>query len=165
MSDFEDFYRMHAKLIWGLARSRTTSADQADDLTQETFLRAWQHFATLAPSEPLAQRAWLVRTLRNLATDAWRRQRVEAQARAQAADLPEPRGHAELRLDVLRALATLAEDDRELVVMRYLAQMNSREIGRVLGVPEGTVRRRLAECRAALAQRLSQWAPAGGRHA
>jgi DNA-directed RNA polymerase specialized sigma24 family protein len=40
--------------------------------------------------------------------------------------------------------------------------MNSREIGEALGMPEGTVRRRLSRCRAALAHHLSAWAPDGG---
>jgi RNA polymerase sigma factor (sigma-70 family) len=64
-----------------------------------------------------------------------------------------------LRLDVARALAGLDESDREIVVMRYLAQMNSREISDLLQIPEGTIRRRLMGCRNQLADQLMLWAP------
>jgi len=157
MSDFEAFYRANVRLIYALARAR--NAAEAEDLTQETFLRAWQHFGRLSRAEPPAQRAWLVRTLRNLATDVWRRQRADAVWRE---PLPEPESdRADLRADLQHALKTLDGHDREIVTMRYLEEMNSREIGEALGLPEGTVRRRLAECRGVLAQHLSQWAPKG----
>ena len=136
------------------------AAAVAEDLTQETFLRAWQHYSHVSQLPPPARRAWLVRTVRNLATDAWRRQTLDEAAPSAS---PAPEEPAELRLDVAQALAQLPPEDRDLVVMRYLEEMNSREIGEALGVPEGTVRRRLAECRERLAQHLSQWAPEGAR--
>jgi DNA-directed RNA polymerase specialized sigma24 family protein len=46
-----------------------------------------------------------------------------------------------------------------MVVLRYLDDRNSREIAAIVGVPEGTVRRRLADCRKLLAEHLSSWAP------
>jgi hypothetical protein len=55
----------------------------------------------------------------------------------------------------------LEETDREIVIMRYLQDMTSREIGEALGVPEGSVRRKLSECRQVLASSLGQWAPTG----
>jgi RNA polymerase sigma-70 factor (ECF subfamily) len=163
MSDFEAFYREHVRLVYAVAYSRAHEASQAEDVTQETFLRAWRSFGQLAGFPPPAQRAWLMRTTRNLATDVWRRQSLEADALAREAQAAGANADgAELRMDLARALADLDPEDRELVTMRYLEEMNSREIGEVLGLPEGTVRRRLAECREALAQRLAQWAPQGG---
>jgi RNA polymerase sigma-70 factor (ECF subfamily) len=159
MGEFERFYRSHVRLVQALALSRTGEAGAAEDVTQETFLRAWRNFGEVGPLPPPAQRAWLLRTARNLAIDRWRRQQRESQA------IPDPQPEAwpaELQMDVAAALAELAEGDRELVMMRYVEEMNSREIGEVLGVPEGTVRRRLSRCREVLAARLSQWDPAGG---
>jgi DNA-directed RNA polymerase specialized sigma24 family protein len=66
-----------------------------------------------------------------------------------------------LRIDVSRALAGLEPGDREIVILRYFLEMNSREIGEMLQVPEGTVRSRLLRCRQQLAERLSQWRPDG----
>jgi RNA polymerase sigma factor (sigma-70 family) len=66
-----------------------------------------------------------------------------------------------LRLEVMRALAELSPSDRELVVLRYFCEMNSREIGEILRTPESTIRRRLSLCREALAERLAAWRMAG----
>jgi len=162
MQDFESFYREHVRLVMAMARARMIDAEQVEDLTQETFLRAWRHAAEFAGMDPAARRAWLVRTVRNLATDAWRRQTVEAAA-AEPDPVATSDGPTELRLDVEHALAQLSPEDRELVTLRYLEDMNSREIGEVLGTPEGTVRRRLSACRERLAQGLAQWAPEGVR--
>lgn len=63
----------------------------------------------------------------------------------------------ELKQDVNRALATLTDDDRKLVVMRYFADLNSREISKIVGVPETTVRGRLRTARRKLAIELEDW--------
>jgi len=158
MTSFEAFYRDNLRLVYAVALSTARETARAEDLTQEAFLRAWRHYPQLRDVAAPAQRAWLLTTVRNLTTDFWRRQQLEtnSQAKAEAPTAPQ----TELRLDVLQALSELAEGDRDLVVMRYLREMNSREIGEALGMPEGTVRRRLSECRQRLAQRLSQYAPA-----
>jgi len=158
MTTFEAFYRDNLRLVYAVALSSAREAARAEDLTQEAFLRAWRHYPQLRDLAAPAQRAWLLTTVRNLTTDFWRRQALETNSQAEAK--APPASPAELRLDVLQALSELADGDRELVIMRYLQEMNSREIGKALGMPEGTVRRRLAQCRAVLAQRLAQWAPA-----
>jgi len=162
MSDFESFYRDHVQLVYALALSRSGDAWQAEDLTQETFLRAWQHFGALVEADPTARRAWLARTLRNLVIDTWRhRSLVSLEPLGDAEPAPAPDERAELRIDLTHALAGLDDTSREIVMLRYLEDLNSREIGEIMGLPEGTVRRRLAESRRVLADRLPQWAPEG----
>jgi RNA polymerase sigma-70 factor (ECF subfamily) len=159
MGDFETFYRSNVRLVYALVLTRTRDTGQAEDIMQETFLRAWRSFHDLHGLEAPARRAWLVRTARNLAIDVWRR---EGRGETVASTLADPgveRSSPELRLDVAEALDRLADQDRELVIMRYVEEMNSREIGQALGMPEGTVRRRLSRCRRVLAEHLSQWAP------
>ncbi len=164
MTTFEAFYRDNLRLVYAVALSGTREPARAEDLTQEAFLRAWRHYPQVRDLAPPAQRAWLLTTVRNLTTDDWRRRTrevVEDDLTGSGSDRdPGPEtGDPSLRLDVLQALSELAEGDRELVAMRYLQEMNSREIGEALGMPEGTVRRRLSACRQQLAQRLAQWAP------
>lgn len=163
MEPFEALYRENVRLVYGLMSARTGDAGLAEDLTQDTFLRAWRHFAEVGTLPAPAQRAWLVRTARNLAIDAWRRQHLATQAEQAdpQATAAEDRGLASLRLDVAAALAKLDPSDRELVVLRYVEELNSREIGEVLDLPEGTVRRRLARCRELLSHLLAQWAREG----
>lgn len=150
---FDRFYKRHFPLVWAAALARTADRCAAGDLVQETMLRAWRHFPTLSGRDDDGQRAWLLTALRHRQIEAWRRQRPtadETEASVADSDLP-------LRLDVARALAAMDETDRELVVLRYFAQCDSPEIGRILGMPEGTVRRRLAEARSELARRLAAW--------
>ena len=167
MNEFDAFYRSHLRLVYAMALARGLPFCTAEDLTQETFLRAWRHFGLLSGMEPPAQRAWLIRVLRNLESDGWRSGRLTAREAPVWSNgeehATEPPQDPALRLDVARALAGLAETDREVVVLRYFLQMNSREIGEALQMPEGTVRRKLMECRSYLAERLAPWGPGGDR--
>jgi RNA polymerase sigma-70 factor (ECF subfamily) len=162
MGEFEAFYRSNVRMVYALMLARTTNVAAAEDLTQETFLRAWRRFHELSGFESGAQRAWLARTARNLLVDEWRRESVRAREREESVAHPPEQATSDLRMDLAQALASLEDGDREMVIMRYLEEMNSREIGEGLGMPEGTVRRRLARCRSLLAEKLRQWAPGGG---
>lgn len=181
MDDLEAFYRRHVRLVYAMALAQDPDPTQAEDLTQETFLRAWRHTERLAAMDPPAQRAWLIRTVRHLAIDAWRRERAfPHEALAPSCPSLPPADRAALRLDLARALEALeaeearfgreadsaggrAPGDRQIVLLRYVMEMNSREIGELLRMPEGTVRHRLMRCRSHLAEQLSAWAPEGGR--
>jgi len=60
-------------------------------------------------------------------------------------------------LEVNRALARLTEGDREVVVMRYFSELNSREIAEIVDMPEATVRGHLRAARRKLADELEDW--------
>lgn len=162
MNDFEAFYRDNFRLVYALALARTVSQDLMDDLVQETFFRAWRHFDALSAQPPRAQRAWLAQTLRHLFVDHWRRDRLQRDAPAMPA-APSAQPQIVLRLDVARALAGLEETDRTIVLARYFLEMNSREIGEMLDMPEGTVRHRLLHGRRYLAEKLAAWNAQGDR--
>jgi RNA polymerase sigma-70 factor (ECF subfamily) len=151
---FDRFYKRHLSLVRATALARAGEAAGADDLTQETMLAAWRDFAWLQNGDDDRQRAWLLTTLRNRSIDAWRRRRptVISEREPTVCDTTAP-----LRLDVARALSTLGDTDRELIVLRYFEQLDSPEIGRILDLPDGTVRRRLGEARQKLAARLAAW--------
>jgi RNA polymerase sigma-70 factor (ECF subfamily) len=63
----------------------------------------------------------------------------------------------ELKMNVERALARLGDEDRSLVVLRYFAELNSREIAQIVGLPDATVRGRLRTARRILASELGEW--------
>jgi len=164
MNDLEAFYRDNVRLVYAMALGQTGNAADAEDLTQETFLRAWRHFRVLATLAKASQRAWLVRTMRHLAIDAWRRQSsCPVVPLDEAFAVPEPGERRELRADVTRALSQLSPEDRVIVILRYFLEMTSREIGEMLQMPESTVRHRLMQCRSRLAERLAAWKPGGDR--
>src|SRR5207249_6145325 len=87
MSGFDVFYGDNVRLVYAMALARGVGPTCAEDLAQETFLRAWRHFELLCGMEPIARRAWLVRVLRNLAADDYRRRK--AADRAEVARLEE----------------------------------------------------------------------------
>ena len=64
---------------------------------------------------------------------------------------------SELKGEVERALRTLAEEERALVVMRYFSDLNSRQVAEIVGMPEATVRGRLRAARRKLAEELAEW--------
>ena len=162
MNEFDDFYRKNLRLVYSLALAQGLIPCLAEELTQETFLRAWRHNAVLAGMEAMAQRAWLVKTLRNLIHDNWRQSRPTTTIPLEMADdSVEHTERTALRLDVANALSALSESEREIVTLRYFLQLNSREIGEMLHLPESTVRRKLMECRKLLAEKLVGWESTG----
>ena len=136
----------------GLARRlRRMTGDEelADDLCQETFLRAWSRAPRRAPAPVLA--AWLHRTATNLALDELRRR--ARRPLASLDDLPcedEPAG------GVRDALARLPVGDRAVIALRFQAGLALRELGSVLGISEDAARKRVARARARLRAALDE---------
>ena len=151
---FDAFYQRHLRLVRAMALARTGDTALADDLAQETMLCAWRSFALLRGRDDSGQRAWLLTALRHRAIERWRRAKpLEPLPEAGTVSADD----TGLRLDVARALATLSDTDRELIVLRYFEQCDSSEIGTLLNLPPGTVRRRLGEARVRLETALEAW--------
>jgi RNA polymerase sigma-70 factor (ECF subfamily) len=153
---YRQLMRKYWKLVTVLATSRLGDPREAEDITQEAFLRAFRSLATL--SEPVAFLGWLLRIARNLATDRLRSRRtmVSLDALGEASDrlsMLRPRGestdHAqslELEEDALiamKALDGLPPKYREVLALRYLEGLDGKAMAGLLGEPEGTVRNRL----------------------
>ena len=135
----------HAGALWGYCL-RLTSHDRsrAEDVLQETFLRAWRHRAIL-DSPPAAVRSWLFTVARNIVIDEWRTSR--ARSEVTVADVPETvEGDRTDRLllswVVADALTKLSEEHRAVLLECYYRGMPVAEASRRLGVPEGTVKSR-----------------------
>lgn len=123
----------------------TGDRSRAEDLVQEAFVRAIDREDTLSSLSPNQRRAYLYRTVKNLFVDSVRRSAFE-QAEE---ELPETMAAADLyaELDSRELLAQLPGEEKQLFVMRYLQGYNSTELGRVLGIPPGTVRAKLSSAR------------------
>jgi RNA polymerase sigma-70 factor (ECF subfamily) len=161
-------YRFSLRLTGGID-------DEAQDLTQETFLRAYRHWDTYTPGT--SARSWLFTICRNafLRTEERRVRRRESletdldfnvEAVASARALTEIRARDPERdffdsfidQEVLDAVATLPEEFREAVVLSDLEGLSYNEIADVLAIPIGTVKSRLYRGRRLLAQKLRQYA-------
>ena len=136
---------------------------QAADMLQDVYLMTLQKPPAIANETELTR--WLFRVTANRCQLEHRRrsrwQRLWAGlAETWRGDLPAASAAVaggELKADIARALATLSDDDRMLVAMRYFSGLNSREIAEIVGRPEATVRSRLREARRKLARELEEW--------
>ncbi|MFC7491049.1 MULTISPECIES: sigma-70 family RNA polymerase sigma factor [unclassified Knoellia] len=139
----------HAAALWGYCLSLTgRDHARAEDIVQETLLRAWRHHDRLEESRG-SVRAWLFTVARNIAIDEWRTKR--AQSEMPMAEVPEV-GEARSRGDqtdqlllkwvVADALLALSPDHRAVLVECYFKGASIAEAAHRLGIAEGTVKSR-----------------------
>jgi RNA polymerase sigma-70 factor (ECF subfamily) len=132
------FQRPVLRFCWRLLRS-----PDAEDLAQETFVRAFVHFERFDPERPLLP--WLIAIARRLCVDVLRRRKVKAMVDTLplgGPPAPSPEGEAAVREQLSRldrALADLDEGPREAIVLFHIEEMSYRDIAAALEVPMGTV--------------------------
>jgi RNA polymerase sigma-70 factor, ECF subfamily len=165
---FDEVVREHAAAIVNLARAMTGSDTDADDLAQETFVRAWRGFAKFRGESTV--RTWLHGIALNvIRTHRAKQSRVGQLFRPlsrREADEEDPldrmpagvdlEGQLATRDAIDRALAALPADLRETLVLRDIQGLEYREISAVLGVPIGTVESRIFRARQRLKPLLEQ---------
>jgi RNA polymerase sigma-70 factor, ECF subfamily len=142
----QTLHREHAADLWRYCLRLTMGdATRAQDLCQDTLLRAWQHPEVLSRSTAQT-RAWLFTVAKNLAIDDWRSRRSRPET--VTADLPE-RGEQQDRIDQLletwimaEAMTRLSVEHRQVLHECYFRGRTVAEAARRLGVPEGTVKSR-----------------------
>ena len=125
--------------------------DQAEELTQEAFCRAWEKIPTLR--QPKRFGAWLYAVARNAARTAGRR-KPTVRLTDESAGAADPEPSVDEWTEVHNAVAALPERQRAVVVLRYYSGLSHRQVAEVLGIPEGTVRSRLSRAYATLRNRL-----------
>lgn len=155
---YAQLVRQHQNRIFRHLLNLTGSREEALELSQEVFLKAWQ---ALPDWRPEAQfHTWLYRIASNLAYDLLRRRRIVSyEPIAEDYDAPVDEAGPEARLQARQgmaaldaALARLPADQREIVLLREVEGLSYDELAAALGIDEGTVKSRLARGRAALAQ-------------
>jgi RNA polymerase sigma-70 factor (ECF subfamily) len=164
---WEELVRFHTRRVYALCYRFTGSGGEAQDLTQEVFLRVFRTIRTFRSTEG-SFATWLTRVTRNLLIDHYRRTRQERVTDSIEEQLPmieEAGAAASVRPDhalagreaseILQAtLQKLSPDLREAVILRDLQEMEYREIAELLQIPEGTVKSRINRGRAELARLL-----------
>lgn len=156
-------YRQH-RFVFRVAFGLLRNAHDAEDIAQETFLKLYRNGSWRDMRD---ERAFLARTAWRLALDLRRapaveRAEVEADAIPTRAASPEQRAvSANSAATLHRLIDALPEELRQPLVLAGIDEMNSREIGAVLGIPEGTVRTRLQRARQLLKDKIGN--AKGGR--
>jgi len=147
---FEETFLPCLDAAYNLARWLTRNAHDAEDLVQEAYLRAFEHYDSFRGQ---SARAWLLAIVRNACYSHLRRaipageaaefdERVHTPERTSA----DPESLALKEADSRRltqALEELPEEYREAIVLRELEELSYKEIAAILGVPMGTVMSRL----------------------
>ncbi len=162
-AQFEQDVLHHIDAAFNLARWMVKNDQDAEDIVQESFLRAYKYFSSYQGGN---SRSWLLTIVRNTCY-TWLR---ENRAQGLTVDLNEEISSTELDKDdpeqclqikgdqqsVVQALERLPVEYRELIVLRELEEMSYKEIALIAGVPIGTVMSRLARARQRLKEYLGQ---------
>lgn len=140
--------RYRARLLRYVYRLTSPDRHRAEDIVQETMLRAWLTAADLDRHDEDRRIAWLYRVARNLAIDAHRRDRAVPVGVIPDDMLHRPDGSGDLadgvadRQVVRLALAGLSPEHREVLFHIHLRDRTGAETARTIGVPQGTVKSR-----------------------
>jgi RNA polymerase sigma-70 factor (ECF subfamily) len=167
---WDEIVELHSTRVYRLAYRLTGNAHDAEDLTQETFVRVFRSLHTYTPG---TFQGWLHRITTNLFLDQarrWGRIRFDALPEDGADRLPSPVATPDVAYldrtfdaDVEAALAALPPDFRAAVVLCDVEGLSYEEIADVLGLKLGTVRSRIHRGRALLRRNLAHRAPRAGR--
>lgn len=139
------------------AVSLTADSDRADDLVQETLVKAWSNLDSFTPGTNM--RAWLFTILRNTFYSNHRKQRrevqdVEGEHAARLATHPSQNGYMDLA-DFREALARLPDDQREALILIGASGFSYEEAAEICGCAIGTVKSRVNRARNKLVEIMS----------
>jgi RNA polymerase sigma-70 factor (ECF subfamily) len=153
---FHELYRRYAPDVYRFAHWLTGNPDDAQDITSETFVRAWT-----APEEPRMEtvKAYLFTIARNLHRKQWRRQsRLEALDESMPGPAAQPDqdavNHDDFRR-TMQALHSLPEEDRTVLLLRAEQELSYEDIAAVTGQSAAAARVRVFRARAKLAALLN----------
>ena len=164
VSDLEALFRMHWPRAFRAAYLVTHDRAAAEDIAQETMMKAWLALPTLRDQGSM--RSWVLRIANNTAISTLRARRAIA---VDPHELPEAEAPVERSVEsrvqsdavvgeFVAALDTLDELSRSIVVLREVEGLSYDEIAAVLNVPLPTVKTRLLRARRRLSSTLKEWA-------
>jgi RNA polymerase sigma-70 factor (ECF subfamily) len=153
-----ELYSRHAKALHGYVQRFCPDRASADDIVQETLIRAWRHLPQLtADGRPV--RPWLFRVARNLLTDADRAARARPVTAPEPADVAGDDAGLDQILDrqlVASALQHLSPAHRTVLVETFYHDRTLATVARQLGIPDGTARSRLHYALHALRKQIQE---------
>lgn len=152
---FRQLYAGFGRLVYGVAYGVLNERALAEEATQQTFVRAWEHAASFGPGRDLAP--WLSVITKRIAIDLWRRERRRShEPLDHLATTPAPT-HADSVEEVWSiraALESLSDDARVLLQLQYHEGFSQQEVADRLGIPVGTVKSRTHTAQTRLAAAL-----------
>ena len=157
---FSELVRIHARGVFNVVYRMCGDALVAEDAAQETFIRAWQSLATYRPQTPL--RNWLYRIAFNAGLDMLRKEKRILPNDIDEMNLNDGQPSLESQVSrqektqlVQKAILSLPDASRAVLVLREYEGMSYQEISSTLDIPVGTVMSRLSYARNLLKAKLS----------
>lgn len=163
-ASMEQMVKEHGEAVYRVGYSVTREPALAEDVSQETLIKAWQSLSTFRGEAPL--RSWILRIAHNTAVSLLRKRRDELR---DPQDLPERHQYSvstEISVENTIAMERLSEElnllddlSRSIVVLREVEGLSYSEISDLLEVPMPTIKTRLLRSRRRLAEALEGWRP------
>jgi len=148
----EDLYGAFYKEMLCYCTSLTKNKSAAEDLVQESYIKAMTHWDDLMSLNQNQCRAWLYKTARNLFIDQFRKQTHESPLKEDQLSLTTfEEDFSEAA--VAQLIGRLPEKERTLFSLRYFEGYNSKELGEIFSLPPATVRARLSSAK----RRMREW--------
>lgn len=160
---FDAFYAGSFSRLVGQLYAMCGDFSEAQDCTQEAFVRAWDRRGQLDRAE--SPEAWVRTTAWRLCISRWRRARLALRPPDRARSPQPPPEPDVTHTALVKALRQIPPDQRRAVVLHHLCDMSVAEIAAETGVPAGTVKARLSRGRTALAALLDDRADEENSHA
>lgn len=146
---FGQLYELHLDSIYRYIYYRVGNAAEAEDLTEQVFLKAWEHMGAY-DDRGLPFAAWLYRMAHNLVIDYRRTRKIaEPLSELLVEKRPGPHETAELHMEmaeVAAALRTLSPDHQQIIILRFVQGCTHAEAAAIMGKSEGALR--ALQCRA-----------------
>ena len=146
---FSQLYTIYFDRIYRYVRLKLGNAVEAEDITSSVFFNAWRTISAFSPQRESSFAAWLFRLAHNAVVDRFRsmREMVSLDAAEMRPTmytvLPGPEAQVERKFTIYElsaALAQLTEEQREVVLLRFVEGLSAREVGDIMGKQEGAVR-------------------------
>ena len=176
---FSNLYEHYLTPIFRFIFFRVRTREDAEDLTQHVFVKAWSALPEFGPSpllesEPRSRRpaggsgsfsAWLYRIARNTTIDYWRKKKPLSldpssatfqNRRDDTADAHEAASQKEEAEHIRKALHVLGEDQQTILTLKFIEDLSNKEIAHITGKTEGAIRQIQSRALRALRQHLKE---------
>jgi len=156
---FEALYTRTSGRIYALSVRMSGSPSEAEELTQDVFVRAWEKLSLFRGESQFT--TWLHRLAVNLILQRRKKWATTAAREIRTEDLEQygqraPQDHAGTRIDLERAIAELPEGAREVLVLRDIEGYKYREVAEMKSVAVGTVKAQVHRARKLLREKLER---------
>jgi RNA polymerase sigma-70 factor (ECF subfamily) len=165
---FGSLYSIYLDRIFRYVYYQVNDRMTAEDITEEVFVKAWKAMRSCRGKEDTFQ-SWLYRIAHNHMVDYLRDSgRVTSLEKDSQADVPDPYERIESGIEymeLLNAIASLPDTQRQVIVLKFIEGLDNREAGRVLGKNEGAIRIAQMRALASLRDKLGETRHEDGKQA